>query len=163
MGAGYHGGFGNTLGRRLSENKASKILESDRTNYYSRNEILRMLDGITPESTMIVEAIKDGTFRLNILGDKLFDYYVTPDHNVAGRHENGKLYVRRSSADIVSSILHEGIHAMDYSQGIVYDSIKSELKAYRAEHAFQIASKRKIEFASDDEIIVHVYANYGRN
>ena len=87
---------------------------------------------------------------LNILGDKLFDYYVTPDSKVVGRHVDGKIYVRRSSKDLVSSIFHEGIHAIDYNKGIEYDAINSELKAYRAEHA------------TDEDIIVHVHRNYGR-
>lgn len=46
---------------------------------------------------------------------------------------------------------------MDYINGIKYDPIKSELKSYRAEHLFQKSSGRKTEFASDEDIIVHVH------
>jgi len=81
---------------------------------------------------------------------------------VVGRHVDGKIYVRRSSQDLVSSILHEGIHAIDYNKGIEYDAINSELKAYRAEHAFQKAGRRRIEHATDEDIRVHVHRNYGR-
>ena len=162
MGAGYHGGFGNTYGKKLSENKESTTNNSDRVNYLSRNELLRKLKGITTESTIVADKIGSKMISLNILGDDLFDFYVTPDRKVVGRHENGKIYIRRSSADLVSSVLHEGIHAMDYFNRIKYDPIKSELKSYRAEHFFQKSSGRKAEFKSDEEIIVHVYKNYGR-
>lgn len=162
MGAGYHGGFGKTLGRRLHENKDSFIHASDRVNYISRNEILRELMGVTDDSSSIADRIRDKQISLNILGDELFDYYVTPDRSVVGRHDEGKIFIRRSSVNLISSILHEGVHAMDYFKGIKYDSIKSELKAYRAEHVFQKSSGRQTEFASDDEIIVHVYNKYRR-
>ncbi len=162
MGTGFHGGFGNTYGKRLSENKESITNHSDRVNYLSRKELLRELIGITIESTIVADRISNKMISLNILGDDLFDYYVTPDRKVVGRHENGKIYIRRSSADLVSSVLHEGIHAMDYINGIKYDPINSELKSYRAEHLFQKSSGRKTEFASDEDIIVHVHTNYGR-
>lgn len=162
MGAGYHGGFGNTLGKRLSENKESKTNISDRVNYLSRNDIIRELMGVTNESTVVANGISNKKINLNILGDNLFDYFVTPDRTVIGRHVDGKIYVRRSSFDLISTILHEGIHAMDYFKGIKYDPINSELKAYRAENSFQLASGRKTELKSDDEILVYVHRNYGR-
>ncbi len=162
MGAGYHGGFGNTLGKKRSENKESKTNDSDRVNYISRNGIIRELMGVTIESTIVANGIKDKKMSLNILGDNLFDYYVTPDRTIVGRHDDGKIYVRRSSIDLISTIFHEGIHALDYINGIEYDSINSELKAYRAEHDFQKAGRRKIEHATDDDIRVHVHRYYGR-
>ena len=162
MGAGYHGGFGNTLGKRLHENKESLSHATDRVNYISRNEILRELTGVTDDSSQVADRIKNKRISLNILGDDLFDYYVTPDRTVVGRHDEGKIFLRRSAVNLISSILHEGVHAMDYFKGIKYDSIKSELKAYRSEHVFQQLSGRKTEFNSDDEIIVHVYNKYGR-
>ena len=74
MGTGFHGGFGNTIGKRLEENKKAQTNDNDRVNYFSRNEILRNLTGITNESTIIANDISNKKIKLNILGDDLFDY-----------------------------------------------------------------------------------------
>lgn len=162
MGTGFHGGFGNTLGKRLSENKKSQTNDSDRVNYISRNEILRKLTGVTNESTIVANNISNKKIMLNILGDELFDYYVTPDRDVVGRHIDGKIYVRRSSKNLISSIFHEGVHAIEYYNGVKYDRINSELRAYRAENIFQRLSGSKIDFETDDDINVFVHRYYGR-
>lgn len=159
MGAGYHGGFGNTKG-------SHKIghLNSREANY-TKEQLLEFLDGKTTQSSEIAESIRKGEIRLSVLGDALFERYFGVDSDVLGIAEENKIYLRKNSISLYSDIVHEGIHAKDYLKGIPYEEIKStkgELRAYRAEHDFQKASGLVVEYANDDEIVVHVWNYYGK-
>lgn len=74
-----------------------------------------------------------------------------------------KFYVRRSLASLVSEIIHEGTHALEFKAGVSQDIIRTregELRAYKAEHQFQKAAGMPLDFANEDEILIHVFRTY---
>ena len=72
MGAGYHGGFGATLGRALktsSSNNSVPVI----TKVIRKQDIIDALMGITEMSTTVAKSIAAKQIGVNILGDRLFD------------------------------------------------------------------------------------------
>ena len=56
---------------------------------------------------------------------------------------NEQIYVRKSSSSLISDVVHEGTHAIDYINGIdekIISSRAGEYTAYSAERFFQIES-----------------------
>ena len=162
MGAGYHGGFGATKGSGKSAK--TNYIKGNNINY-TREQILSALDGVTEISSRVAERIRKGEILLSVLGDELFDNSFTVKPNTAAFAEDNKIYIRRSSMSLISDVLHEGVHANDYLHGVPAEEIggwPGELRAYRAEHEFQIKAGLTIEYANDDDICVHVWGNYDR-
>ncbi len=162
MGAGYHGGFGSTLG---SNKVYSEVGEKNCKINYTREELIAFLEGKTAQSSEIAENIKKGYIKMSILGDELFERAFGVNKDIAGLAIENKIYLRKSSISIHSDIVHEGTHAMDFLNGIPYETISSwdgEIKAYTAEHHFQKAAGLTIEFQDEDDIRVHVWKNYKR-
>ena len=160
MGAGFHGGFGATAGKVMTSKNEHKY-ESHKD--YTREQILQALHGVTLQSTKVEEAIRKGLIRLSVLGDELYERYYGTDKGLADRD---KIYVRRSSMTLYSVVVHEGTHALDYRSGVPMkrvSSVEGELHAYKEEHYFQKVSGMKLEFANEDEILIHVYLNYNEN
>ena len=90
-------------------------------------------------------------------------YKISP--GTAGFADGNKIYIRKSSLSIKSDLFHEGVHANDFLLGIPSEEIggwSGELRAYRAEHEFQIKAGLPVEYANDDDICVHVWMNYER-
>ena len=160
MGAGYHGGFGATAGKILYRNDAGR--ENRKLNF-SREDFLKLLDGITPQSTAVVQGKKDRKILMSILGDDLFENWLGVGRDTMAVARGNKIFLRYQSKSMSSDAVHEGTHAIDYITGvspIMGSTIENELHAYREEHKFQKAAGLPLEFANDDEIIVHVFLNY---
>ncbi len=131
----------------------------------SRNDIIKMLDGATDESSKIVSAIRDGKIRINVLGDELFEAYLGCSSKTTAMQVGNQIYMRGNSASIYSDVVHEGTHALDYINNIPQSQISSwvgEIKAYNAERVFQIQAGLPVEFMSEKDILVHVWKNYMR-
>ena len=160
MGAGYHGGFGATKSS-LKTYKHGYI--KTQTKGYTREQLIDFLDGKTTHSSEIAQKLRNGTIKLSVLGDELFERALGVKGDVAGVARDNKIYIRKNSISIHSDIVHEGTHAVDYLQGVPYKIIssrKGEMKAYKEEHYFQKASGLSIQFDNEDEIRVHVWLNY---
>lgn len=74
-------------------------------------------------------------------------------------------YLRNSSINIYSDMVHEGVHAMDYISGIkerIISSWTGEMRAYSAERKFQIAKGGHVDFANENDMMVHVWTHYKR-
>lgn len=160
MGAGFHGGFGKTSGAIMAFkiDKPGGLYKN-----YTKEILLDYINGVTHESSDIVELIKNGKIKLSVLGDELFNKYLGVGKNVVGVADANKIYIRSSAANIYSTLVHEGIHAMDSINRIDSASIKSskgEFKAYLAEHNFQKAKGLKLDFNNETEIKVHIALNY---
>jgi len=162
MGAGYHGGFGATKGSGKSEK--TNYTKGNTVNY-TREQLLAALDGVTEISTQVAEQIRKGEILLNVLGDELIERCYNIKPTTAAFADDNKIYIRKSSLSIISDMVHEGVHAKDYLKGVPSEEIggwPGELRAYRAEHEFQIKAGLTIEYANDDDICVHVWSNYDR-
>ena len=160
MGAGYHGGFGNTKG----SNPAFKsFYQKGENGAVTKEQLLDFINGVTPESSEIAKGIMNGTIKLNVLGDKLFEEYLGVGDDVAGATVGNQIYLRRSSSSIHSDFVHEGKHALDFLSGIPTSEISSwdgEIRAYTAEHFFQKAKGIQADFSDEDDIMVYVWRYY---
>lgn len=72
------------------------------------------------------------------------------------------MYLRMSTLNGLSDLIHEGTHAMDHISGRSRKNtlISNEIRAYKKEHEFQKAAGIKLDFKDEDEIRIHVYLNY---
>ena len=76
-----------------------------------------------------------------------------------------QIYLRGSSASIISDLVHEGTHVLDTLAGISIRNISTwpgEIRAYKAEREFQMLTKRELNFKTEDDLYVHVWQNYER-
>lgn len=165
MGAGYHGNFGKTYG---SDVKVFYKLGSKGESYknYTKDDLINYIDGITEESTIIATGIKNGSIKVNVLGDKLFENYLGASSNTVAMTVGNQIYLRNSSISIYSDMVHEGTHALDYVRGIEEHVILSwtgEMKAYSAERKFQIAKGDHVDFLDENDMLVHIWKNYKRS
>ena len=74
-----------------------------------------------------------------------------------------QIYVRNSSASIFSDVVHVGIHAIDFLNGIdetIISSWVGETSAYEAEREFQLFKGFETQFISEEDMMVHIWSNY---
>lgn len=162
MGTGIHGGFGNTNGSKRSEKKGT-LIQTKLT--HTRESLIKELHGYTEISTMIAEGLKNHDIHLNVLGDKLFEEYLGYDKKTVAVTIGKQIYLRGSSASIISDLVHEGTHVLDILAGINIKNIRTwpgEIRAYKAEREFQKKTNRKLDFKTEDDLYVHVWQNYER-
>ncbi|HWD26121.1 MAG TPA: hypothetical protein VG387_03080, partial [Rhizomicrobium sp.] len=131
----------------------------------SRDTIIDGLSGVTNQSGRIAEAIANRDIGLNVLGDGLFEKAYTRlggtgDAPTAFAYGE-QTYVRASSTSILSDVVHEGTHALDYldkfEAGDVYES---EMRAYSAEYDFQKTLGVPTDFSSRAAINKFIRENY---
>ncbi len=169
MGTGRHGGFGNTHGSKnytIVEGNSQK--KGNRTVIkanHTRESILKEIDGHTVISSNIAKKIKGGEIHINVLGDRLFSEYLGTEDDTIAATVGNQIYLRASSASIASDLVHEGTHAIDYISGVKVNNIRTwpgEIRAYKAEREFQMKTNRNVDFATEDDLLVHVWKNYPR-
>lgn len=110
MGTGYHGGFGSSHGSGM---KVSYKLGPKGESYrnYTREDLISYIDGVTEESTAIANKIRNGTIKVNVLGDRLFEEYLGASPETVAMAVGNQIYLRNSSINIYSDMVHEGVHA----------------------------------------------------
>ena len=169
MGVGIHGGFGNTHGSKLiSLIKVSYSKKGTLTQVkanHTRDSLIKEIDGHTKISSEIAKNIRKGNVHINVLGDKLFSEYLGVSSDTVGLTVGNQIYLRASSASIISDLVHEGNHAIEYISGINVNNIRTwpgEIRAYKAEREFQIKTKREVTFKNENDLLVHVWSNYER-
>lgn len=69
------------------------------------------------QSTKIANGLKTGEIKLNILSDDLFESYLGVDKSIVAQQVGNQIYVRRGSQSILSDLVHEGTHVIDYTNG----------------------------------------------
>ena len=169
MGAGKHGGFGNTLGsKHFSNTKTNSqkkgILKVVKANH-TRESLIEEIDGHTNISTAIAKKIQSGDIHINVLGDRLFSEYLGAKEKTVAITIGKQIYLRASSASIISDLVHEGNHALEYISGISPNNIRTwpgEIRAYKAEREFQIKTNRPVDFPNENDLLIHVWRNYER-
>ncbi len=129
----------------------------------TRQNIVDSLNGVTEGSTSIANAIQDGKIKVNVLGDDLFESYLGVSSDTTAMQVGNQIYMRRSSASIYSDVVHEGTHAIDFINNIPQSEISSwsgETRAYSAERIFQIESRMPVQFATENDMLIHIWSNY---
>ena len=149
---------------KSGSNSANKIGNSDKVVHsYTRDEIINSLDGVTQKSTEIANSIQNGKIKINVLGDELFESYLGCSSDTMAMQVGNQIYVRSSSATLFSDVVHEGVHAMDFINGVdesVISSWSGETSAYNAERLFQLESGMPVQFESEEDMMVHIWSNY---
>ena len=164
MGAGYHGGFGATQGSK-KQAVAKLGSKNDRVKDYTREELVRGIDGITEDASFIADMIRNKKIKINVLGDRLFEDYLGVSSDTLAVAVGDQIYLRRISISILSEIVHEGTHALDFINKIDVNVISSwtgETRAYSAERKFQIASGGPVDFEKEEDMMTHIMKNYKR-
>lgn len=62
-------------------------------------------------------------------------------------------------------VVHEGTHAIDFLNGVdetIISSWTGETSAYSAEREFQLFKGMETQFATEDDMMVHIWSNYNR-
>ena len=83
-------------------------------NLCTKDDIIKILDGKTMQSTKIANSLKTGEIKLNVLGDELFEWYLGVDKSVVALQVGNQIYVRKGSQSMFSDLVHEGTHVIDY-------------------------------------------------
>ncbi len=162
MGTGVHGGFGNSKGHNHSEKKG--IIKQTKL-IYTRDSMIKELHGYTEISTKIADGLKNHNIHINVLGDQLFENYLGVDKKTIAATVGKQIYLRSSSASIISDLVHEGTHVLDILAGISLKNVSTwpgEIRAYKAEREFQQKTNRELDFKTEDDLYVHVWKNYKR-
>jgi hypothetical protein len=132
----------------------------------TRESLVEGLTGYTSQGNRISKGIKLGKINLNVLGDELF---IKVFKMKGGKGSVAKLrgfalgdqiYIRSSFKDILSTIIHEGTHALDYLKGFSGKMKQWEKRAYFYQRQFQIAGGDIIEFDTIVDIIAHIDKYY---
>ena len=163
MGAGYHGGFGQTKGADKKAHTSNSLPR--RKSDYTRNEIIAELMGVTEVSDTVARLINEGKIRITLLSDELFESYLGKSRDVGGTQKGNMIYLRRSVENLFSTVVHEGTHVLDFYKGVPQNEIGSfsgEAQAYINEHAFQKEKGQKLEHENIDDIKIFVAMNYKR-
>ena len=171
----YGAGKGVEALRNSAQRKNRTLLAHDRNglysisnagykvNAYTKEEILALIDGKTRQSTKIARAIRRGEIKLNILSDGLFEDYCGVDKLVVGIEVKNNIYIRNKADHILSTIVHEGTHALDYISEYGKDGVSHwawEKRAYFYERQFQLAIGEQVDFTTINEMLIHIWSNY---
>ena len=134
-----------------------------KTQNYTRDNIIDSLDGVTIKSTEIANALRNKDIGINVLGDELFERYFGCSSDTIAIQIGNQIYVRNSSVSLLSDVVHEGTHALDYLNGISESTISSwsgETAAYSAERDFQMESGMSVQYENEEDMMIHIWSNY---
>lgn len=136
------------------------------TSTFTRDEIPGLIEGKTRQATKIARAIRNKKIELNFLGDKWFEEYLGVDNNVKGVAIDNKIYLRKNSNQLLSDIIHEGTHALDYINKFGFNGLSQwawEKRAYFYERQFQISTGIEVNHATIHDMLMHIWMNYKNN
>jgi hypothetical protein len=115
--------------------------------------------------------IKNGNIKVSILGDRLFTEGLgSTDTALARIKPNGiNIYLRKSSATIFEDAVHEGQHAIDFSNKFGYSPLKNtltwETRSHMAEAEYIMRASGKSGMPSAEFITDYVkrmYSNWNQ-
>ncbi len=133
------------------------------TSTFTRDEIPGLIEGKTRQATKIARAIRNNDIKLNFLGDKYFEEYLGEKSTVTAVAKGRNIYVRKDSNHILSDIIHEGTHALDYMERYGVNGLSRwswEKRAYFYERQFQIATGNNIDYVTINDVLIHIWMNY---
>jgi hypothetical protein len=130
--------------------------------------IIASLKGYTRHGDRIASLIERGRLKVNLVGDELFEKMWIKYSLKAGTAIDEiepfpqafaigeQLFVRRSSSNLLSDIVHEGTHGLDSLLKRPFRLLEWEMRAYRLEREFQLAGGGHLEFSSILEMLRHI-------
>ena len=126
-------------------------------------KLIAGLRGATRQADRIADAIAAFEINVHLLHDDHFEerYRSTGGERSASAFTYGNaVYMRTSSPTLLSDLVHEGTHALDYLSGWAMSRRLRELRAYYHERQFQRAKGVPIHFESLIEMVVFVCGRY---
>ncbi|MCW7538237.1 LysM peptidoglycan-binding domain-containing protein [Aquabacterium sp. A7-Y] len=136
---------------------------------FNGRDIAAAIDGVTEQSSRIAAAIRNGDLKISVLGDDLFNKAklsaeeVRQGNIVAIAQEN-RLYLRKSSASLLTDTVHEGTHGLDFINGYGATSPKTrwqwEKRAFFYERQYQLSSGQIPQFSTPRDMVFHIWEHY---
>ena len=74
--------------------------------------------------------------------------------------QGNEVYLRTDSPTMLSDVVHEGTHALDYLSGLDVSQRKLELRAYWQEREFQKATGAPLGFKTVAAMLMFIYRTY---
>jgi hypothetical protein len=158
-------GYSSTESLGNSANKLGNLPRSSNglSNANGR-DIAKALDGVTTQSTKIAQAINSGEMRVSVLGDELFERMLGAGPETVASAIEDRIFLRRSSASILTDTVHEGTHALDYINDFGRKAPKRrwswEKRAFYYERQYQITTGQKPEISTPNDLLDHISNNY---
>jgi hypothetical protein len=121
-----------------------------RAGELTRVDIFDGLTGLTQQGNRVAAGIRSGDLGLNALGDDLFERAFrlkggtgqTPQAFAYGE----QIFVRRNAQNILSEVVHEGTHGLDYLRGFNGSVLQLENRSFFFARQFQRAGGGSVEF-----------------
>jgi hypothetical protein len=152
----------NASERTLLANRSAAL--QSRGGGVTRTQILDELTGLTRQGDEIASAIRSGDLELSVLGDELFAKAWRLKGGKGGAPQafayGEQLFVRGNSKNILSEVVHEGTHGLDYLRGFNGTVHQLEKRAYYFERQFQLAGGGDVEFATLDKMLRFILLEY---
>jgi hypothetical protein len=133
----------------------------------TRLQLANDIDGITAESSSIAREIRAGRIGVNILGNDMFaKAYNRHAGTLVGVNDTiafafrDQMYVRRSSATILSDTVHEGKHVLDHLGGFQGTLQQWERRAWFAEREYLSRLGLPMPHRSARDLLLDVWRNY---
>lgn len=114
----------------------------------------------TSKADGVADLLAEGKVGLNFLGDDLFHLIGHAGDNAVYNPLSRQIYLRRSDANLFSTIVHEGTHALDHRDGISRTMFEPELRAHFFQRQFEMSTtgvSRYPTMQSIRERILRVY------
>ena len=92
----------------------------------------------TAKADEVANLLADGKVGLNFLGDDLFRYLGHAGDNAVYNPISRQIYLRRSDANLFSTIVHEGTHGLEHANGISQTLFGLELRAHAFQRQFEL-------------------------
>jgi hypothetical protein len=128
-----------------------------------QQELVEGLLGTTEQAERIAKAIQSGDIKVFPLGAKSFQtlYEYKGGHRSPMAFAQGnEVYLRTDSPTMLSDLVHEGTHALDYLSGLDVSQRKLELRAYWQEREFQKATGAPLGFKTVAAMLMFIYRTY---
>ena len=151
---------------------SEELLVLGRQNAASLAKQLRNTPGTTTQAIRIAEAIEAERLGVNILGEQMFQSafkkYGGTGALPASFAYNNQLYIRSTSMNYLSQIVHEGTHGLQFfarHPGVFSNATQAQVRsaeigAYFFERQFQMSTGTRVDFPSLVELLRHVRNSY---
>lgn len=130
----------------------------------TRTGLLDGLTGLTRQGDDVAAAIRQGDIKLSVLGDDLFEKAWRLKGGTGSAPQafayGDALYVRGNARNILSEIVHEGTHGLDYLRGSSGTVHQWEKRAYYFERQFQLQGGGHVEFQTLDDMLRFILEHY---
>ena len=135
----------------------------------SKQELIQGLRGTTAQAERIADAIENGSLKVSLLGDDLYNQMIRGQVGERASAIGNQIYLRKGASSVLSDAVHEGTHALDnisgfgFAQGQPALRYSIENRAYWYERQFQLWTNQPVEHSTVGDLLKHVKGNYSND